>query len=288
MPDAYVWDYQTLDGKLETGMYPADKIQSIISSIKDTNNKVISRNSVEELKQLIGGDSIPEETPKPEVPGQENKPEVVQKPTGANPHILPQEKLSEEQTKIDQDFEQILNNRKQGKINHLMINALAGTGKTTILKHLAWKFGAGQKWLYLVFNTANKVEAKEYVQGYRKFPSFVDVETTNSFLGRLLNKAHESAAVPQTDRLNGIKLKNEITPKKSEALIDSPSFQGKFMRNFPDWDHVKGELPNILNDFGIRGNDNQKFYIGALQGIINQTRSEVQKRILNQKLIQKP
>lgn len=55
-----------------------------------------------------------------------------------------------EQKAIDERFAQIL---RTGEKSHIILNALAGSGKTTILNHLAWKYGRpGQKWLYLVFN----------------------------------------------------------------------------------------------------------------------------------------
>lgn len=80
-----------------------------------------------------------------------------------------------EQKAIDERFAQIL---RTGEKSHIILNALAGSGKTTILNHLAWKYGRpGQKWLYLVFNKKNRHEAST------KFPSWVDVQTTNSFLG---------------------------------------------------------------------------------------------------------
>ena len=63
----------------------------------------------------------------------------------------------------------------------IVVNALAGTGKTTTLRHLYSYYQPGQKWLYLVFNKKNQVEATE------KFDSNIDIMTTHSFLGKLLN-----------------------------------------------------------------------------------------------------
>ena len=85
--------------------------------------------------------------------------------SGVSKHILPDERMSEEQKLIDKKFESLINNPAQ---SHIMINALAGSGKTTMLKHLAWKYGhEGQKWLYLVFNTKNKVELINFDLGLR-------------------------------------------------------------------------------------------------------------------------
>jgi superfamily I DNA/RNA helicase len=61
-----------------------------------------------------------------------------------------------------------------------MINALAGSGKTTVLRHIASYKKPNERWLYLVFNKKNQVESKE------KFPAGVDVMTSHSFLGQVL------------------------------------------------------------------------------------------------------
>lgn len=65
----------------------------------------------------------------------------------------------------------------------IMMNALAGTGKTTMLKHLSSFIKPGERWLYLVFNKKNQVESST------AFPSGIDVLTTHAFLGQLLKKS---------------------------------------------------------------------------------------------------
>jgi hypothetical protein len=84
------------------------------------------------------------------------------------------------------------------------------THNTTMLKHLAWKYGKpGERWLYLVFNTKNKVEAQE------KFPtSWVDVRTTNGFLGNLLKSNENVSRIDQTERM--IEVLNKKRNKASE------------------------------------------------------------------------
>lgn len=78
------------------------------------------------------------------------------------------------------EFNQEIENRfTQGRDN-IMVNALAGTGKTTMLKHLSSFIKPGEKWLYLVFNKKNQLESQN------EFPKGVTVMTTHSFLGKLL------------------------------------------------------------------------------------------------------
>lgn len=69
---------------------------------------------------------------------------------------------------------------------NVMINALAGTGKTSQLKDLASFKPENERWLYLVFNKKNQVESE------KAFPPGVDVMTTHSFLGQVLSMSDES------------------------------------------------------------------------------------------------
>jgi hypothetical protein len=61
----------------------------------------------------------------------------------------------------------------------LIIDAKAGTGKTTTLKKLA-NIVLDSSILYLVFNKKNEIEAK------KEFPKNTDVMTTNSFFGKIV------------------------------------------------------------------------------------------------------
>lgn len=147
-------------------------------------------------------------------------------------HIIPLEgekALSDEQRKIDERFDEIV---KESQQSHIMIDAKAGTGKTTMLKHLAWKYGKpGQRWLYLVFNTKNKVEAKG------KFPPWVHVATTNGFLGEVM----------------GLPQNHHLTTKRASSL------KKKFGKAFDEDEKVdKSELLangdkfiNMLKKFGF-------------------------------------
>lgn len=86
-----------------------------------------------------------------------------------NNGLIPEEQISDYQKSIDKSFSE--------SNKHLVVNALAGTGKTTILKHLASKYCSGNgSWLYLVFNKSNQKEAES------SFPSCVKPLTSHSFL----------------------------------------------------------------------------------------------------------
>ena len=85
---------------------------------------------------------------------------------------IPSKNMTEYNRKIENNF---VNSQE-----NIMIDALAGTGKTTMLKHLSSFIKPGEKWLYLVFNKKNQIESSH------AFPNGVDVQTTHSFLGKIL------------------------------------------------------------------------------------------------------
>ena len=117
--------------------------------------------------------------------------------------------LTGEQQDISDTFKK---NQDKKDVNHMVINALAGTGKTTMLKHLAEKYGKrGQKWLYLVFGRKNREEASE------EFPSFVDVYTTNSYAGQVL----QGNKIEPTERMAEYSEKGS----KITEILDGPQYQ---------------------------------------------------------------
>ena len=69
--------------------------------------------------------------------------------------------------------------------NDLIIDAKAGTGKTTTLKKLA-SLVPNSSILYLVFNKKNQIEAQ------KEFPGNTKVMTTNSFCGSVVNQMFKS------------------------------------------------------------------------------------------------
>ncbi len=133
-------------------------------------------------------------------------------------HVAEEKTFSptEEQEAIDSSF-------GEGK-DHIVINALAGTGKTTMLKQLAKKYGKiGDKWLYLVFNTKNQKEARD------EFPKFVDVYTTNSYAGKVLEN---NKAVKPTDRMVTVSPKEKIN-----LILDGSAYRTEAAKEgIPYWD----------------------------------------------------
>lgn len=65
---------------------------------------------------------------------------------------------------------------------HIMIGALAGSGKTAMCLHLSSYRDATQLWQYIVFNRKNAAE------GRRKFPRGIPVQTQHSFDARWIRK----------------------------------------------------------------------------------------------------
>jgi len=144
-----------------------DQIQKAVQSVRDDHNKPYASTDPEELFNLIN-----------EIEG---KPDLVEDTSGRpSPEDvrLPEEWMTVYNKAIEDKF--INGVSEDGKPANIMINALAGTGKTTTLKHLSSFIQPGERWLYLVFNKKNQVESAE------KFPAGVDVMTTHSFLGKVL------------------------------------------------------------------------------------------------------
>lgn len=75
---------------------------------------------------------------------------------------------------------------------NIMINALAGTGKSSSLNYISKMMKPGEKWLYLVFNKKNQIEATE------KFPEGVTVLTSHAFLGDVLSKSSGKGMIKDT------------------------------------------------------------------------------------------
>lgn len=98
---------------------------------------------------------------------------------------IPADKISKNQKDIETFF---LN--EQGNI---VVEALAGSGKTTLLRHLSSFQPTNSRFLYLVFNRKNSIEASE------KFPKSVDIYTSHSFLGRILSHNAKAGKIEDTE-----------------------------------------------------------------------------------------
>ena len=235
------WKFIVLDqtfggsnGKRKVGLIPADSVKTSIQSFRDAFNQPIKAKGIPTINDL-------------------NSQLEGSKQAFAKSNQIPDEYMSEEQKGIDQKFEALLKNPRQ---SHMVINALAGTGKTTILKHLAWKYGSPeQKWLYLVFNTKNKVEAQE------KFPPFVQVRTTNGFLGEVLQDKANVTKMPQTERMinlaqfKGNGEEGNAKLEKARLVVDGPEFAGIMEKHgipnkqvgYDDYGKISKTINSLLN-----------------------------------------
>jgi DNA helicase-2/ATP-dependent DNA helicase PcrA len=219
------WKFYGVQSKSE-GSLGSNEIKGIIKSLRDEFDQPITSDDFDKLLATISSTNQVLTTPD----DQKQK------------HVLPTDKLSYEQKEIDKKFEKIVNSNSN---SHIVIRALAGSGKTTMLKHLAWKYGKpGQKWLYLVFNTKNKIEATE------KFPPWVQVKTTNGFLGEILNHNKNSLKISQTNRIAELaKGSEEKVPNKIRIIADSQEFKNLCSNRFgiPDEQRIKTSDKTILS-----------------------------------------
>lgn len=168
------WDYQTENG--DFGTIPLADVAKVIKSVDDNGQKVSGTNPALLFQKFYQLNPQPQEAEKQqEAPGR-----------------ISAERISPQQKDIENSF---LNTPQS-----IMINALAGSGKTTMLRHLASFKPPGEKWLYLVFNKKNQVEAST---GKGKFPNGVEVKTSHSFLGQVLGRSSELNMIQHTDLWTG-------------------------------------------------------------------------------------
>ena len=219
-----MWIWQSLETN-KTGALKDDVVRSVISSPQLPDGTYFQSTDLGEMKAKAVEMGLIEKEASPKTKS----------------HILGDDKMHPELRSIDDKFAKMA--EEEGST--MMISALSGSGKTTALKHLAWKYGKpGEKWLYLVFNTKNKTEAKEV------FPPWVEVETTNGFLGRVLENPMNFGKMKQTERI--VKLENPNTGRleKAKIIADGPEFDS-FMtsKGIPDPSQYRGDdkkLANIL------------------------------------------
>lgn len=250
--DETSWDcYVLLTGK--TYIIASDKLKLLFKSITGTDGKQITSDYTPTIEDLRSKD-----------PRSSAEIEHISTDKPVDNRMIPEDLMSEEQRVIDAKFENML---KSGQ-DHLMINALSGTGKTTLLKHLAWKYGKpGQKWLYLVFNTKNKIEASE------KFPTFVQVRTTNGFLGEVLGSKDNINKISKTDRLAVLEAKNrneesEKKLEKARMLVD-----GKAFSDFMDSLKMTEAIPKHVRI------DNE-YEFNAVKGLLKSIRYSYKEQVL--------
>lgn len=215
--DANNWMFVILDPEesrlVSRGLIPSVDIRNVVQSQKDESGNLVKGNKPSDVLATVIDLTMPK------------------KPKGTGGQMIPEDRITPEQKAIEDKFARMLSSPQQ---SHMMINALAGSGKTTVLKHLAWKFSQGKKWLYLVFNAKNKEEAKE------EFPPSVQVETTNGWAGReVLGKNH----LHPTDRIQDFS-----TSEKARMVADTAAFKEMTKSlNIPNQDDLYGRDPKNLD-----------------------------------------
>lgn len=172
------WEFFVLDKRQTSaswinGLIPTEVIGNHIKSVLDAQGKKISGSSPEEILAKISTDQTNQAVEQPKnttdfAGGKYDRYKI-------KPALL-----TKEQSDITDVF---LSPKKQ----NIVINALAGTGKTTLLSHLSSFVNPGEKWQYLAFNVKNEQEGK------KKLPREVPSLTTHKFIGsQIMNKNIQS------------------------------------------------------------------------------------------------
>jgi len=174
----WIW----LDRSGNEGVFPASNIKNLVKSIRDTQGKPLTGTDPVALFTFFDN-----EQPEDQRIIEEQKVEEE----NIVPGRMPESRMSPYNKAIENTFLQTNDS--------IVINALAGTGKTTQLRHLASFKDPSARWLYLVFNKKNQVEAST---GDGAFPNGVEVKTSHSFLGELLNTNAQKSVAPATDIWN--------------------------------------------------------------------------------------
>ncbi len=193
------WDFLVPTG--QSGVIPGGEVVQRVQSVKDDETgKPISSTDPQQLFAIAGV----EQPDPPQAKGTDPRGPGKGRPSAEDVR-LPAEHMTE--------FNQKIEDRFVGEADSFTINALAGTGKTTMLKHLSSFIKPGERWLYLVFNKKNQVEASN------EFPRGVDVATTHSYLGKVLGKAGRDVGggtdlPPAEEKGERIyKIANQLIPK---------------------------------------------------------------------------
>lgn len=168
-----LWDWLTEEGMM--GSVEDAAAKDTFKSIRDANGNPYTSNDPKQLFNIFK---------------QQNQNEIQEQPKPENtvPGRIPEDRISKYQKGIENSFLQTKES--------IMVNALAGSGKTATLRHLASFKNPNEKWLYLVFNKKNQTESST---GKGKFPNGVEVLTSHAFLGKVLNKSADLNSIPKTE-----------------------------------------------------------------------------------------
>lgn len=209
------WEFRRLSkiGKVVKGSMPAAALSKVVKSVDDptsSNGKKMVRDPMEWLQGTdVANSNSPveldtETEPTPAAPIQPEAaitgpyPPTASLPPEVAKKRLPPSKLNEYGRKIEAAFLGDPNVPHSQQPNMVM-NALAGTGKTTMLKHLATFMRPGERWIYLVYNNRNGAEARHASKGfpYTGAEGQLTVLTSHAFLGEVLKENDQ--VVPKTN-----------------------------------------------------------------------------------------
>lgn len=157
---------------------------------KDKQEIVIDPQQSQNIASMVrsekGSDGKPIQGMNPdELLGKSDKPQDLADPNQEVKGRIPAARMSHYQTAIQETF--MKSNQS------ITIDALAGCGKTTMLKHLASFKKPNEKWLYLVFGKKNQIESAH------EFPKGVEVKTSHAYLGDLLRRNAGKKIIQNTE-----------------------------------------------------------------------------------------
>jgi len=221
------WDIVTLDGKRTKASVPSEKIARAIESVKK-NDKQISSRSLEDLEAMAKTGKATDTAGLSD----EDREKFFEKQMKRNEkYRISDDQITEHQKGVEKAFLGFDPRHERGSADHsnmpsIVINALAGTGKTTLLKHLAAFKQPGESWLYLVFNRKNADEAIASFPGASKQrgQGNIQANTSHGFLLELLREA-DPENIPRDVRLP--KKKEPGKPKERSKVSDIINAGGK-------------------------------------------------------------
>lgn len=212
-----------------TGIFDTTKeIRSLANVLKNKDNRTITADDPKKVFEMLrnGTSEVSEKS--------------VEQPKDTSGKIPP-EKISKYQKAVENTFL----SGKQG----IVMDALAGAGKTSMLRHLASFKKPEEKWLYLVFAKKNQVEA---TSGKSKFPPGVEVLTSHAFLGRILGKNADMDIMPSTE------IWNENGQRSSRIIDDIMLDDNTFPRQFQYAAKLSiSKLTSLAKAFAINPEDPQ-------------------------------
>jgi superfamily I DNA/RNA helicase len=196
-------------------------IQSMVQSVKGKDGNAIQANTPEELFAIAG--------------------DVIGNQEGErDPNKIAPQRITPYQRNVEEAF--LANDAP------MVLPALAGSGKTTMLRHLATFKKPNERWLYLVFNKKNQIEAKtpkvdeSTGASTSLFPKGVDIMTTHAFLGRLLREAPRDL-LPNSA--------NNALPKKGESPRQPKQLDLMSLDEYPD--KLLGKAKYVINKLAELG-----------------------------------